>query len=152
MSKKWDFDGLNTYEALAEFLGGKQSRPMEGNTIAVNCGEVNGIKAVAVRLYSTDVVTLHENGAIVLQLGPCSGNGDSMTTTTKDRINRHLPRPWQVYTEGRRAHLWNINTGQRWLLSDAVMYIEIDADGTPCHGAELLPPRKIAARGREPAE
>lgn len=47
--------------------------------------------AFAIRLHSTRIVTFYESGRIKLD------TGGWRTVTTKDRINRCLPRGWRVW-------------------------------------------------------
>lgn len=58
----------------------RDTKKLANNTYARRDGD-----AVAVRLHATDVVTLHDDGRVVLD------SGGWRTVTTRDRINRYAP-------------------------------------------------------------
>jgi len=73
-----------TYKEADKLLQGRcrNRRKLENNTYL----ERRSQNTVAVRLHSTDVVTLHRDGSFQLDSGGWN------TITTRDRINRYLPR------------------------------------------------------------
>lgn len=78
---------MRTYQDALDRLAGRRSRKLENNTYL----ETRPDGSIAVRLHSTDVVTYHQDGQIVLD------SGGWQTVTTKDRINKYSPfRVWQV--------------------------------------------------------
>ncbi len=95
---------LDNYQALHDLLHRKgtdkpvPSRKVDNNTYAQRRGD--GV--IAIRLHATDILTFHRDGRIVLDT-----NGWT-TVTTKDRMNKHLPRFVRVYSVKGRwlvAHL-----------------------------------------------
>lgn len=84
------------YKEADEKLQGRcrQSRKLENNTYIQrrNLYE-DGKDAIALRLHSTDILTFYPNGKIQV------GTGGWDTVTTRDRLNRYLPRPWRVFGE-----------------------------------------------------
>jgi len=80
------------FETAENVLRGRADVGLSLNT-TLRRTERPGSGPIAVRLYSTDVVTFLENGDIILNAG------GYRTTTTKDRINRVLPLGWRVYSK-----------------------------------------------------
>jgi hypothetical protein len=68
------------YAQAEKLLSGRDRRKLENNTYL----ERRGLD-FAVRLHSTDVVTIHPDGTYTLRTGGWK------TVTTKDRINRYSP-------------------------------------------------------------
>lgn len=117
---------MKSYVQLTEFLGSKESRPVGNNTrvhhvtetVPDASGEHPRInRGVAIRLHQTDVVTIWENGCVVLN------SGGWQTSTTKDRINSHGPVTiWQ------KNGVWSFQwAGKSYLFADGVT---IHPDGT----------------------
>jgi hypothetical protein len=102
--------------------------------------------AIALVLHSTAVLTFNPDGRIEID------TGDWHTVTTKDRINRHLPRPWGVYSVRRRRTEWWLWNGHYPILplGDGMT---VTADGAiEIDGAELMSADDIAAeRARQDA-
>ena len=71
-----------SYEEAAASLGKRSSLVIRGTATTL---ERRSDDIIAVRYHSTDVVTYHANGDIVLD------SGGWWTSTTKKRINRYLP-------------------------------------------------------------
>lgn len=95
----------------------------------------------AIRLHSTHVVTFHANGDTVLD------SGGWQTVTTKERMNRYLPRPWRLrQTDG----VWLL--GQSWD-GPTVAYrdgVTLHADGTVTgEGEDPNAARKLRTRLRK---
>jgi hypothetical protein len=66
----------------------KQSRKVANNTYLRRHAD-----CIDVRIHATDVVTFWADGRVELRSGGWN------TMTTKDRINRYLPRGWQLWSE-----------------------------------------------------
>jgi hypothetical protein len=85
-----------TFANLDATLGSKDERRIANNTRARRVGA----DIIAVRLHSTDVLTLHRDGAVI------ADSGGWWTVTTKERINRNgtgahvhaVRREWFVST------------------------------------------------------
>ncbi len=79
------------YQTASEKLVGRcaRSRKLENNTYL----ERRSLSEIAVRLHSTDVVTFHGDGRVVLNFGGWT------TVTTKDRINRYMPSGRHIWSE-----------------------------------------------------
>lgn len=79
------------YKEAEEKLVGRwaRGRKLERNTYL----ERRDFFSIAIRLHGTDVLTFHEDGSIEVNTGGWN------TVTTRDRINRYLPKPWHVYGE-----------------------------------------------------
>lgn len=81
-----------TYKEADEKLVGRcaRGRKLENNTYL----ERRDLDStIAVRLHSTDVITFHSDGRVVLD------SGGWWTVTTRDRINRYMPDGWCVWSE-----------------------------------------------------
>jgi hypothetical protein len=77
-------------EANAQLTGRCcERRKIANNTRLIRRGRFD----IAVRLHSTDIITFHNDGRIDV----FTGGWD--TVTTRDRINRYLPKPWHCYGE-----------------------------------------------------
>jgi len=76
----------------------KRQRPIGHNTVAIR----RGPDAIAVRYWSTDIVTMHRDGSIAVTL-----NGYN-TVTTLQRVNYLLPAPWRVasYRQRGQSRAW----------------------------------------------
>lgn len=70
-----------TYQQACDKLRGKQSKKLENNTYLIRVDE----KTVAIRLHSTNVVTITEENHYTLN------SGGWHTATTKDRLNHYGP-------------------------------------------------------------
>ena len=79
------------YKDADEKLQGRcrERRKLANNTYL----ERRSLGEIAVRLHSTDILTFHEDGRVVLN------SGGWTTVTTKDRMNRYLPDGWHVWSE-----------------------------------------------------
>ena len=79
------------YQTASEKIVGRcaRGRKLESNTYL----EHRSFDEIAVRLHSTDVITFHPDGRVVLNTGGWT------TVTTKDRMNRYMPSGWRVWSE-----------------------------------------------------
>lgn len=98
-----------TYEEAKALLKGRESRKIGNNTYLVK-----KYKFIGVRLHNTYVVMFYEDGRIELD----SGNWN--TVTTKDRMNKYLPRPWRVVQENFVWYLWNWETKEKRSFKDGM--------------------------------
>ena len=90
---------LNSYDQCLAKLAGRITRKLCNNTyLKIRDGE-----AIAVLLHSTDVVTYHKDGRIVL------GTGGWQTVTTKERMNRFSP--FRIWSE---KGVWLLSIGTPW--------------------------------------
>jgi hypothetical protein len=71
---------MKTFVTCNDYLGSKDSRPLENNTRLERRGP-----DFAVKLHATDVILIHSDGTFTLK------TGGYYTVTTKDRINGHSP-------------------------------------------------------------
>lgn len=92
-----DFE-CRSYEQAREYLGGRTQRTACNNTALVT---VRGSDFVNVYLHGHVIMEFWADGHIVLD--SCGYR----TVTTKDRINRCLPDPWQVRQLKGDWWLWN---------------------------------------------
>lgn len=72
---------MKSFREAMEILNGRDRRKLENNTYL----EKRDADTIAVKLHSTDVVTYHRNGRVVLN------SGGWHTVTTKDRICAYSP-------------------------------------------------------------
>ena len=87
-----------THKELTKLVHGKTcrlERKVANNTYA----RIQHDGSIAVRLYSTDVVTIHPDNSVTLR------HGGHKTDTTKNRINRFSPfyvrqENWEWYVNG----------------------------------------------------
>ena len=87
-----------THKELTKLVHGKTcrlERKVANNTYA----RIQHDGSIAVRLYSTDVVTIHPDNSVTLR------HGGHKTPTTKERINRFSPfyvrqENWEWYVNG----------------------------------------------------
>ena len=120
------------YEERIDYQSGKYAGVgLENNTRLVECGN-----DYAVRLHRTDIVTLREDGDIVLRTGGWK------TRTTKQRLNKYAPTGHIFQEDGR----WYISTDNEVLLwSEAT-------DIVRGPGIRLRPDGRVRERvEREPA-
>src|SRR5713101_190411 len=83
---------MNYQEADAKLTGRcSQRRKLENNTYLIRCRYT--INAIAVQLHNTEIIKFFPDGRIEV----C--NGGFPTSTTHDRLNTYLPRPYRVYGE-----------------------------------------------------
>jgi hypothetical protein len=82
-------------EEMMRRTGGYGYRKLQGSTYL----ESRGPDAYAVRLYSTDVITIHRDGTFTLRTGGWN------TVTTKDRMNSYGPA--RVHSEGGTLAVWH---------------------------------------------
>lgn len=83
---------MNYAEAVAILTGRcKTRRKLENNTYLWRDSEDSCV--VSIRLHATDILTFYQSGRIQVDTGGWN------TLTTRDRINRYLPKPWHVYSE-----------------------------------------------------
>jgi hypothetical protein len=83
---------MNYAEAVAMLTGRcKTRRRLDNNTYLWRDSEDSSV--VAIRLHATDILEFKQNGSIKVNTGGWN------TVTTRDRLNRYLPRPWHVYSE-----------------------------------------------------
>lgn len=90
---------MKTYQHALNLLNGRDSRKVAHNTYARKLE--NG--DIAIKLYATDVLVFHTNGAVTVN------SGGYRTGTTKDRINSFLPAglPRLYQAKG----VWNWGSG-----------------------------------------
>jgi len=81
------------YQEANEKLQGRcsQRRKLENNTYLIRCRYT--LNAIAVQLHNTEIIKFFPDGRIEV----C--NGGFPTSTTHDRLNSYLPRPYRVYGE-----------------------------------------------------
>ncbi len=97
--------------------------------------------AIAVTLYSTDVVTLYPDGRTVLN------TGGWRTVTTKERMNRFLPEGWSVWSD---RSVWYLGRGpwtenpEKYTFEDG---IAIDGNGN-VSGTSARSPKELQALNR----
>lgn len=108
-----------TSYAEALELSKRRARKLANNTFLQVCE--NGPQGpdgdpfyFAVRLHSTDVVTFHRDGRIVLN------SGGWQTVTTKERMNRYLPAPYGVFQKKHVWYVWNRQTGTKTKYFDGI--------------------------------
>lgn len=82
----------------------RERRKLENNTYL----ERRYTGAIAVRLHRTDVLTFYPDGRIEIDTGGWH------TVTTRDRINRCLPRPWSVGSDRGTTVLYKSEAGYHW--------------------------------------
>lgn len=87
----------------------QDSKSLGNNTAAHRFDYGPATGSIGVRLHATDVVVAHPDGSVTLN------SGGYRTVTTKDRINRFLPKG---YDEG--GWRWTVSVFQR----DYVWYID----------------------------
>jgi hypothetical protein len=93
--------------------------------------------AIYVRLHSTRIITLRADGTVRL----CMGGWN--TITTKDRLNRFLPRPWQVWSH---ASMYGgyVALGQGWQRGAQTVF--------DSHDVITITPEGEIEGGTDPAE
>lgn len=69
-----------TYQNAMATLGGESEVKIAHNTYLVRRGD-----GIAIRLYSTDIITIHDDNTYTLNVGKWK------TVTTKNRLNSYLP-------------------------------------------------------------
>jgi|GEM_PF-1947449 len=103
---------VTTFSKAVKYLSegrDKDNRPLGNNTRLVRLND----NAIAVRLHSTNVVTYHSDGKIVLD------SGGWRTATTKNRMNAHLPTLWSIV---QRNKVWYLHHGETncWVYDDGL--------------------------------
>ena len=123
-----------TYTEADAMLQGrcKNSRKLENNTYLKR----RGVGAIAVRLHSTDIITLYADGSLRI----CMGGWNTMTT--KDRLNGFLPHPWRVWSHTRKYGAGHVVIGERW--NERVVF--------DSHDVILVSPEGEITGGHGPAE
>ncbi len=135
-----------TYNEAEKLLQGRcrNRRKLQNNTYL----ERRDPSSIAIRLHTTDIITLHRDGSFRLDSGGWN------TPTTRDRINRYIPRH-RVWTE--RGVMFLVRTLRRWrwnwdeyqagrmktIRQGDLLLIPIAAD----HGRTALEHAKIRASG-----
>lgn len=111
------YRGRFTYQQAAELLASARgdSKPLANNTRLYRRGD-----DYAVRLHSTDVVTLHPDGTYTIDAGGWK------TATTKQRICDYSPA--RLYQE---AYSWYLSTHTGRVAFPRYDSVRIDADGYP---------------------
>jgi hypothetical protein len=100
---------IRSYEQANEYLGKKDSRPLRYKTRVNRRGE-----NIAITHHETDIITYHSSGSVVVDTQGWH------TSTTKDRLNCHLPRHYQHnYRVYQRDSIWYlVGFGQEWVFAD----------------------------------
>ena len=109
---------MKDYQSAAEYLGKKTDRPLEGRATRL---QRRSDSTIAIRYQSTDVITYHADGSIVLE------SGGWRSATTKARINEYT-RARIIQTRG----IWYLAAPGSW--QPASLYYDgmiLGRDGTP---------------------
>ena len=104
---------MATYSELSSYLGNKTDRPW-GNNTRVQTNPDDLAVHIRVRLHGTNIACLFENGDISLNAG------GYRTHTTKERINKVLPRPWSVYQSAGVWYLRNYENDIEYIFEDGI--------------------------------
>lgn len=131
--------GRFTYQDAADMMRSARS-PEDGKPLANNTRLYPRGENYAVRLHSTDVVTLHPDGTYTLS------SGGWRTPTTKQRINDFSPARVSQWDNA-----WHVATGERgehaWIWDSSVLFydgIVVDARGVP-----ISPPQPDTIAGEK---
>ena len=96
---------MNYHEAETMLKGRcRERRRLDNNTYL----ERRDGETIAIRLHRTDVLSLMADGHIVIRTGGWH------TVTTRDRINRYLPKPWSVGSERGATILYTYGQQGPW--------------------------------------
>lgn len=104
---------IKTADQWREFIAGGRSKTDRKAANNTTVRLIDG--GVAIRLHSTDIVTINDDGSMVLN------SGGWLSVTTKERLNRYTPA-----RISQRAGIWYMADGS--LFYDGMI---IEADGRP---------------------
>lgn len=91
------------YATAKELLKNRDGKKLENNTY-LSKGEEN----IYIRLHDTNIITFLPNGRTILN------SGGYKTATTKDRMNKYLPHPFQIYREQNEWYLYGKTSVSFW--------------------------------------
>jgi len=116
---------IDSYIKALSMAQGRK-RKLANNTYLNPLGPIEHGTPFGIKLHATDVVIFHADGRVELN------SGGWRTVTTKERINRYLPAPWNLYQD---KGIWYLTEGNYWADKNRKVYayedgITIAADGT----------------------
>jgi hypothetical protein len=107
------------YQQAAEIIGGRDSKKLRYKTWLRRRDE----DVIALVHHETDIITYHPDGRTVVD---CGGWRSS---TTKERLNNHLPHGWRVFTDGGIWYIEHMENVYHWMSEKALVY----QDGVTIH-------------------
>ena len=100
---------MATYSELSSYLGNKTDRPWGNNTRVQSTGS-----SINVKFWGTFIASISPADGITLNAG------GYRTHTTKERINKVLPRPWSVYQSAGVWYLRNYENDIEYIFEDGI--------------------------------
>jgi hypothetical protein len=79
----------------------KSATKSDNNTLDYTTAD--GVRRI--RLHETDILTFFEDGVIAVNVGRWN------TTTTRQRLNKYLPRRFRVFNRKKMLHVWDTERG-----------------------------------------
>jgi len=120
---------IRSYQQANEYLGTKDSRPLRYKTRV----ERRSPTSIAIQHHNTDIITYHwggyeKEGTVVID------TQGWRTSTTKERLNAHLPGSYGVWQKDSIWRIWDGGMGKQYIFADGMRILpsgRIEGAGPP---------------------